>query len=263
MGKSRKHKHVDRNAYRNFGSGAPGHGPKGLDRRAQVALITSRPTAADFPPAVDSAIPLPDLQETLVLLRKPPPIPPDYRSRYPAKKTKRAKWVEPLSPPHPPVEPVATVPIAAPEPREKPPETDGAPSPLLLLAYQPVEPTVPPEPRFDEPLPTDEEIILLEPTLWIDDVFLAPKRAAAPVFDTPTPEMVRAAGTPLPRRAAVTAWRKSGPFDAIGHWLRTRAWQLAVLVAPKTKRKPTELARLRAENRALRRQLNALEQLRV
>ncbi len=261
MGKSRKHRHVDRNAYRSFGSGSSAHAPsKGPDRRPQVALKTLQPEVSPTV-GVGSAIPLPDFHETLVLQRKAPPIPPDYRSRYPAKKTKRAKWVEPLTPVHPTIELLATLPIAEPEPPVDSAESPGAP--VLLLAYHPIAAPELPRPCYEEPLPTDEEVTLLEPAMWIDDVFLAPSRAPEPVFDTPTPEVVRAAGTPLPRRVAVTAWRRSSPFDAIGHWLRTRAWQLALRIAPKNKRKPAELARLRAENMALRRQLKTLEQLRA
>ncbi len=249
MGKSRRHKHVDRNAHRNVGPGrsAPPRPAKGADRRANVALTASVATLAVHP---QPAIPLATEFEALGLAS-------GSRSRYPAKKAKRARLD--LSVPRP------TVPVVvAPEPALKAAEETTAPraeterpAPILLIAYQPQAPR--PEVKFDEAIASGEAPDLLEPVLWAEDIYVAP--APKPVFDTPTPAMVQAAETPLPRRAAVTPWRKTGPLDAIARWIRTRAWQLAVKIAPKTPRKATEVARLRAENAALRRQLLALQQV--
>ena len=73
--------------------------------------------------------------------------------------------------------------------------------------------------------------------------------------------------TPLPRSAALTPYRKTGLFGLIGSWLRIATRQAATGVAgsvrrPKLQANPRpqidELAKLRAENARLRRQLDAL-----
>jgi hypothetical protein len=256
VGKSRRHKHVDRSAHRNVG---PGRTPaqstsKAVDRRAKVAPTAPAATrAADAP----SAIALPTDFEPLALGFTSPP---GSRSRYPAKKTKRTRpGLSALVPTGTAVV-TATAPVAVAAATatavDSRVETGQPAPPVLLIAYQPQ-----PSPRdigLDVIIADDNAPALLEPAVWADDVFIAPVRQ--PVFDTPTPAVVRAAAKPLPRRAAVTPWRKSGPLDAIARWVRTNVWRLAVKIAPKIPRNVTEVARLRAENEALRRQLSALQQ---
>lgn len=258
MGKSRRHKHVDRNAHRNVGPGrtTTQRSAKSPDRRAKVALTAPVATrAAD----TQMAIPLPQDFEPLALGFAASA---GSRSRYPAKKTKRMRpgASAPLqselavtTEAAPVAETTATATTTAAETRVQP---EQPAAPILLIAYQPRP--APPDIGLDVITVDDEALPLLEPAIWADTLFISP--APQSVLDTPTPAMVRAAAKPLPRRAAVTPWRKSGPFDIIARWVRTNAWRLAVKIAPKTPRKTTEVARLRAENEALRRQLSALQQ---
>ncbi|MFM9977951.1 MAG: hypothetical protein ACKVOP_07905 [Sphingomonadaceae bacterium] len=213
------------------------------------------------------ALPLPNIDEPLVLYRKPPAAPPDFRSRYPAKKTKSAKRPPPSTPPVSPSTPepvtspplaLMTVPAVAAQCEVPPPAPVPAP-PILLLSYQPAASK---HLWFaQEPLPVCDSVDLLEPGLWADCVVAAAPRPAPIVLSVPTPEQERASATPLPRRAAITLWKAAGPLDAIGRWLRTRARRLALRIAPKRRSRPAELARLRAENAHLRQQIQALERL--
>jgi hypothetical protein len=118
--------------------------------------------------------------------------PPGSWSRYPAKKTKRI-WpgLSALLPTGPAVV-TAAAPIAvaaasttAVDSRVK---TEQPAPPVLPIAYQPQ-----PSPRdigLDGVIAGDNATALLEPAAWADDVSIAPDRQ--PVFDTPTPAMVRA-----------------------------------------------------------------------
>jgi len=251
VGKSRKHRHVDRNAHRAMAAGPPGHL---IERRA--AQTIAPPICFPLrPPLAAGAIPLPSIDEPLVLYRKPPAAPPDFRSRYPAKKTKKARVPAPPSaetPRLPVIDATPPAPIApAPHPKASTP-------PVLLLTFQPAQPK---HAWFaEQPMPLAATVELLEPAQWADDVFLPPPKPAPLELHAPSPAQETAAATPLPRAAAITAW-KSGPLDAIGRWLRTRTRRLALRIAPAKRRRPAELARLRAENAYLRQQLRALERL--
>jgi hypothetical protein len=68
---------------------------------------------------------------------------------------------------------------------------------------------------------------------------------------------------PLPRSAAVTAYRKNNPFDSLGYWLRSQGRSLAAffkrpqpVAMPKTT--IAELNRLRLENIALQQRIETL-----
>jgi hypothetical protein len=68
---------------------------------------------------------------------------------------------------------------------------------------------------------------------------------------------------PLPRSAAVTAYRKNGPLDALAYWLRSSARSLTTLFkrakpAPIAKTPISEVDRLRDENLALQRRIETL-----
>jgi hypothetical protein len=254
VGKSRKHRHVDRNAHRAMASVPPGHV---VERRPAQAA----PPPVGFPlrpPIAASAIPLPRIDEPLVLFRKPPAAPPDFYSRYPAKKTRKAKLPDPPTPRVLPSQPAVMDRPSTPPPPQPDMVVPSAPPvpPILLLTFQPA----PPRHLWfaNEPVPVAETVELLEPMQWADEIFMPAPRPAPIVHHVPTPEQEAAAASPLPRRAAITSWKKSGPLDAIGHWLRTCAHRLALRIAP-AGRRPSELVRLRAENAHLRQQLRALE----
>jgi hypothetical protein len=240
VGKSRRHKHVDRNAHRNAGPGrtTPNRANTSGDRRAKVK-VAKLPVAvtADLPPA----IPLPAEFEPHALSLAAAP---GARSRYPAKKTKRAR-----------PSPATRLAEAAVEPETRAAVAPAA-APVLLIGYHPRPPAPAADP--EKAMATADEPARFDLDVWADEVLGA--LVARPVLDTPTPAMVRAAETPLPRRTTVTVWRNNGPVDAIARWVRTQAWRLAVKIAPKSPPKTTEVARLRAENEALRRQLMALQQ---
>ncbi len=196
--------------------------------------MTKPPVAAARPPA----IPLPQAFEPHAL---EPAAGSGAQSRYPAKKAKRARSTRAA-------EPVATPALHA-------NEAVAAPPPVLLLGYSPASPPA----ETDLPSSTGSTPTPFNLDAWADEVLDALR--ARPVFDTPSPAMMRAAAAPLPRRTTVTVWRKNGPLDAIARWVRTHAWRLAVKIAPKSPPKATEVDRLRAENEALRRQLMALQQV--
>jgi hypothetical protein len=241
VGKSRRHKHVDRNAHLNTGPGATTarRKTKNLDRRTKVA-IAKLPAAAtaDLPPA----IPMPSEVEPHALSLAAAP---GARTRYPAKKTKRARAY-----------PATSLAAAAVE-LETHAAVEPAEAPVLLIGYHP-RPSVP-DAEPEDSMAIGDAPARFNLDTWADEVLGA--LVKPPVLDTPTPAMVRAAATPLPRRATVTVWRNNGPLDAIARWVRTQAWRLAVKIAPKSPPKATEVDRLRAENEALRRQLVALQQV--
>ncbi len=165
------------------------------------------------------------------------------QSRYPAKKAKRTR-------------PAKAAPLVAATPAtEEDKELATVSGPILLLGYSP--PAVAAESDIakiscDIPSPFNLDA-------WADDVLGA--LVARPVLHTPSPAMVQAAHTLLPRRAAVTLWRNKNALDAIARWVRTNAWRLAVNSAPTSPPNTNEVVRLRAEPEALRRQLMALQQM--
>ena len=68
---------------------------------------------------------------------------------------------------------------------------------------------------------------------------------------------------PLPRAAAIVPYRKNGPIDALGYWLRKRGRQISGLFKrPKTATVPKsaiiEINRLRLENLLLERRIEIL-----
>lgn len=79
-----------------------------------------------------------------------------------------------------------------------------------------------------------------------------PRRPVAPTPRLPP--------TPLPRRRTLAPWRPAGLAAQLGQWLQGRAAALARHFAATTQQpdNAAELARLRAENERLRRQIEAL-----
>lgn len=68
---------------------------------------------------------------------------------------------------------------------------------------------------------------------------------------------------PLPRSAAITAYRKNGPIDVLAYWLRTSQKSLVAFFArkktpPLSKQAIIEINRLRLENLLLQRQIELL-----
>lgn len=101
-----------------------------------------------------------------------------------------------------------------------------------------------------------------------------PPKAAKPVAAQAPPAALAAAPLPksapratadvdriaLPRSAALTPYRKNGPVAVIAYWLRRSGKQFTGwFMVPKKKKKPNELAQLRAENAMLRARLAMLE----
>ncbi len=241
MGKSRKRRDFDRNANNRFVSGRFAAGPP------TTVLERMRPPAMGAKPPLSEAgaLPLPPNPEPLVLARPVITLPPRTKSKYPAKKVRRA--------------PVGA--IAAPS-AQKVAADHPEPAPILAWAEvvdfaggevpfepAPVARIVPEEPdRIGEALAL--ALSLAVGALYTDE----PLRAEAPVLaivrDPVPPDPV------LPRNAAVTVWKKNGALDVIGYWLRARTRRLSALL--RFGRSGGEMARLRAENEALRRQLSAL-----
>ena len=249
MGKSRKRKNVDRNARRDFVVGPPG---MAIDRGRPPAIRPSLPAFSKLSEAA-LAIPLPPSDEPAILRRSPIELPPRTQSKYPAKKTKRIKWVEPNPAPcHQSDSPTsAPFKVTSPLPMVVPVEAARAPESLLLLTYQPLA-----APEFEAELTLDLELVAGFAASAFDEIDLM---LALDAQHAPQP--VKVAKPPvetlLPRHTAVTAWKKRGPLDAIGYWLRRRTRTLWVMLVPSGN--GTELAALRRENEALRRKLRAFE----
>ena len=85
---------------------------------------------------------------------------------------------------------------------------------------------------------------------------IRPSAPAAVIPDTPQT-------APLPRAAAIVPYRKNGPIDALGYWLRKQGRQISSLFKrPKTatadKLAIIEINRLRRENLLLERRIELL-----
>ena len=87
--------------------------------------------------------------------------------------------------------------------------------------------------------------------------------AAPAVAETPAPQFAPHATTPLPRARAVAVYRKNGPLDVIGYWMRTRLSDVVKLFAPRPKKgkRVPKMADLIAENTALRQEIARLRAL--
>lgn len=238
VGKSRRHKHVDRTAHRDVipGRTTKKRTGKAADRRTKVAMHKPVAATTGMPPAIPLSVEF----EPHALGSNAAS---GSQSRYPAKKARRTRPAKP-----------APLVVATPA-READAGVATVAAPILLLGYSPLAVVAQPDiatASSEKPSPFNLDA-------WADDVLGA--LVARPVFDTPSPAMVRAASAPLPRRSTVILWRNNGPLQAITRWVRTNAWRLAVRIAPKSPPKTNEVVRLRAENEALRRQLMALQQM--
>jgi hypothetical protein len=91
-----------------------------------------------------------------------------------------------------------------------------------------------------------------------------PETPVAALFSEPPRRAASASeAKPLPRSAAITAYRKNGPIDVLAYWLRTSQKSLVALFArkktpPLSKQAIIEINRLRLENLLLQRQIELL-----
>ncbi len=202
------------------------------------------------------ALLLPICPEPLVEAFSTIGMPSQSRSKYPAKKSKRAK-TKPLPPTsvrgdaaHCREQPLAWAEIAA----WRVPDADDFASTLLDVRRIA---------QGEQCLDPIAEALTLACTLAADALFdlfdddhehtALPSLPQLDDMAAVAPSTLVLSNEPLPRSAAVTPWRKTGPLDSITYWLRKSSRNLAVMM--RFGRAPRELAALRAENEWLRWQL--------
>ncbi len=271
MGKSRKRRDFDRNARNQFAPRAQA----ALLERVKPPAMGQRPSPAALavvpplrpPPYERPALPLPKIPEPLVANQSVLALPARSKGKYPAKKAKRAKRFEPTAPCTAAAEPASNSTVQSIMEVSQPPEP--------LLEWDEVLGFTPWDVSFETPIVLAVAAPAIERDVTSEALALATAFAVSALYaDEPEaktsvepPEAVAAAAgsadrrdadvKPLPRAQTVAVWKKNSPLDAIGYWLRARTRRLATLLTFGGGSR--ELARLRAENDALRRQLGALE----
>lgn len=138
----------------------------------------------------------------------------------------------------------------------------AAATPLLAVDLQPREGRIAATGR--QPSASAVQVPTYPPSQAIPPASPRPETPVAALFSEPPRRPASASeAKPLPRSAAIAAYRKNGPIDVLAYWLRTSQKSLFALFArkktpPLSKQAIIEINRLRLENLLLQRQIELL-----